>query len=61
MNQDSTGKTISIGDKVKWRGQTYTIKSFGEDTLRGAVSIKFEETPYSTETPDEWAVDLIDD
>ncbi len=59
MNQDSTGKEIFIGNQVRWRGQTYTIKSFGEDTLRGAVSIEFEEKPHSTETPDEWAVDLI--
>lgn len=60
MNQDSAGRHIKIGSKVRFRGQVYTIKAFGDRTSRGAISIEFEEAEvHTSEQPDEWGVDLI--
>lgn len=60
--QDSTGRAISVGDRVRWRGQLYTIKAFGEAVgRRGTCAIVFEEMLHiQNETPDEIAVDLVD-
>ena len=60
MYEDSTGKPIAIGDKVRWRGQHYTIKAFKKAGGRGATIIEFEETPHIEETPDEFSVDKLD-
>jgi hypothetical protein len=59
--QDSSGKPITIGDTVNWRGALYTIKSFGKTTGRyGTRTIAFEEPLHrSDEVPDEIAVDLV--
>ena len=60
--QDSTGRSIGVGDRVSWRGQIYTIKSFGDPIGRfGTRAIAFEETLHVTdEVPDEIAVDLVE-
>lgn len=60
--QDSTGRTIAVGDRVNWRGQIYTIKSFGDPAGRfGTRTIAFEEPLHiQGELPDEVAVDLVD-
>ena len=59
--QDSTGREIRVGDRVRWRGQIYTIKAFGEAVGRfGTRAIEFEETlHFGGEIPDEIAVDLV--
>jgi hypothetical protein len=59
--QDSSGRPITIGDRVSWRGQIYTIKAFGELVGRyGTRAIEFEEPLHSSdEVPDEIAVDLV--
>jgi len=60
--QDSTGKTIGVGDRVSWRGQTYTINAFGDLSGRyGTRTILFEEALHRyDEVPDEIAVDLVE-
>ena len=60
--QDSIGRPIAVGDRVSWRGQTYTIKAFGTPVGRfGTRTIEFVETPHLTdETPDEIGVDLVE-
>lgn len=64
--QDSTGKTIAVGDRVRWaRDQrTYTIRQFLPGQGRsGTAGIQFEEpcarADYLGELPDEWSVDLV--
>lgn len=58
---DSTGRTIKQGDKVRFRGQAYTIKEFGPPI--GCMEthiIVFEESAIHTnEVPDEISVDFI--
>jgi len=58
--QDSTGKHIQEGSKVRFRGKEYTIKEFryGEGRFDSAA-IEFEENVHTTEVPDEISVDLI--
>lgn len=60
--QDSTGRPIGVGDRVSWRGQIYTIKSFGDPIGRfGTRAIAFEESLHvQDEIPDEIAVDLVE-
>lgn len=60
--QDSTGRTIGVDDRVSWRGQIYTIKSFGDPIGRyGTRTIEFEESLHvADEIPDEIAVDLVE-
>lgn len=60
VHADSTGRPISIGDKIKFRGQEYTLKEFGpiEDHYKVATLI-FEEPLHTKEVPHECNVDLI--
>lgn len=61
MHKDSTGKPITEGDRVRFRGEEYTIKSFGWDGPKGVPTIEFEETEiHTTEVPDEISVDRVD-
>lgn len=62
MPTDSTGKDIDIGDRVRFRGQVYTIKEFryGEGT-HGTAWIRFQEPQHIEERADEISVDLIYD
>lgn len=60
--QDSTGRTIGVGDRVNWRGQNYTIKAFGDPVGRLVTRvIEFEEPLHiQDEVPDEIDVDLVE-
>lgn len=62
MHQDSTGRPIRKGDRVRFRGEEYTIKAFGDAYgPLGVPTIEFEETEvHTTEVPDEMSVDRID-
>lgn len=58
--EDSTGKLIKVGDRVRFRGREYLIKGFipgeGRD---GIMAMEFETTPDTPEIPDECSVDLV--
>lgn len=60
--QDSAGRPIAVGDRVRWRGEIYTIKAFGDPTGRyGTRTISFEESLHITdEVPDEIGVDRVE-
>ena len=55
---DSTGKPIHVGNKLRFRGCIYTLKSFGplDD---GVATLIFEEELHTDEVPCETSVDLI--
>lgn len=58
--QDSTGKLIKVGDRVRFRGREYLIKGFIQGEGRdGIMAIEFESQPDTPEIPDEWSVDLV--
>lgn len=57
---DSTGKQIAIGDKLRFRGQEYTLKGFGPMNLDlNVATLIFEEPLHTNEVPDEISVDKI--
>ena len=59
---DSTGKPIFIGSRVRFRGQPYTIKSFGEKIVsRDVHPIYFHEKQHVPEVADEFSVDLMEE
>lgn len=61
MPQDSSGSPVRIGDRVRWRGEVYTITAFGDRTGRfGTHTIEFDRPPHLDQTPDELSIDLID-
>ncbi len=61
MPTDSTNKEVEIGDKVRFRGETYTIKKFNPGMgLYGTSSIEFEEPIHTTEIPDEITIDFLE-
>ncbi len=65
--QDSTGQLIFVGDRVRWRGDPYTVKGFGPRTGRlNSAILEFEEpiasyilTDPNFEPPDEISVDKV--
>lgn len=61
MYYDSAGRSIREGNRVRFRGEVYTIKSFKPGEGRsGTAAIEFEEPEIHTEeVPDEWSVDLV--
>ncbi len=62
MYQDSTGKPIKVGDRVRFRGQVYTIERFvpGEGSLDTARIVFVESQAQHTDEPaDEISVDLV--
>ena len=60
MYEDSTGKYINIGDRVRFRGVIYTIKEFIPDKgLFGTAVIIFNEPQHTDEIADEISVDLV--
>lgn len=60
MHYDSTGKTVTEGDKVKFRGKEYTIKRFLETTgACGTSQIEFNEPQHTEEIADEISIDAI--
>ena len=58
MNQDSAGKFIRPGDRVRFRGHEYTIRGFGEETGHG-IEVFFNEELHTPERPTEWSIDLV--
>ena len=58
---DSAGKIITEGDKVKFRGEVYTIKRFLEsEAFHGIPELEFEEEECHTEEiPNEFSVDKV--
>ncbi len=60
--QDSAGRSIEVGDKVRFRGQVYTIKSFTPGAGQfGASKIEFNEPQHTDEEADEIKVDKVSD
>ena len=60
--QDSTGKRIMVGDRVRFRGKEYTIKNFiaAGAGPRSPYQIEFvEDEVHTDETPTEFSVDLV--
>ena len=59
MAQDSAGKSIKIGDTVRYLGDNYVIKAIreGQGTLGGA-ELDFENTDVKA---GEVSVDLVED
>lgn len=59
---DSTGFMITVGSKVRFRGQLYTIKSFHPREGRHNIArIEFEEPQHTKEPADEWSVDRVEE
>ena len=57
---DSTGKSIKIGDKVKFRGTIYTIEEFlNTKGASDSPQIRFKETQHTDEIADEFSIDLV--
>ncbi len=57
---DSTGKPISVGDKIRFRGQIYKLKGFGpNESNYGVATLIFEEPVHTTEVPNECNVDKV--
>lgn len=55
---DSTNQPIKVGDRVRFRGQVYTIKEFKPGLGRfGTAVIEFHETPHTDMLADEITVD----
>ena len=60
MPKDSTGKTILVGDVIRFRGKEYTIKEFNpKKGIYDTCSIEFNEPQHVTEVADEISVDFI--
>jgi len=60
MHYDSTGKVINKGDKVRFRGEEYTIRRFLETTgACGTSQIEFVEEQHTIEIADEISIDKI--
>lgn len=63
FTQDSAGKPIKVGDRVRFRGGIYTIKAFRPGAGRGGCNaLDFEEDvtgPHASEVPDEIGVDRV--
>lgn len=61
MTYDSTGTPIQVGDRVRFRGRVYTIKSFlPKEGRAGTSAITFEEPQHIAEPADEWSVDKVE-
>ena len=57
---DSTGNIIQVNDRVRYRGEDYTIDTFLETKgALGTSQIKFKETQHIPEIADEISVDKI--
>jgi len=60
MHYDSTGKVVTEGDKVRFRGEEYTIRRFLETTgCCGTSQIEFVEEQHTIEIADEVSIDKI--
>jgi len=60
VHADSTGRQIKLGDKIKFRGQEYTLKGFGPNEPEYDVAtLIFEEEVHTIEVPHECNVDKV--
>lgn len=60
VHADSTGKQIKVGDRIRFRGQEYTLKGFGPfENVYDVATLIFEEELHTTEIPNECTVDKI--
>lgn len=60
MYADSTGKPIAVGDKIRFRGQIYTLEDFGPvEDFYGVATLVFKEKVHTDEVPHECNVDLV--
>jgi hypothetical protein len=59
---DSIGRTIRVGDRIRFRGRVYTIMGFrpGEGT-HGTAAIELAGLLHVDEVPDEISVDLVEE
>jgi len=61
MPQDSVNRPIKVGDRVRFRGEVYTIKEFHPGKgLYGTANIIFEEPQQTPEIANETSVDLVE-
>ena len=59
--EDSTGKPIFVGDRVRFRSKIYTIKEFHPGKgLHGTAQITFVEKQHTPEIADGVSVDLVE-
>lgn len=58
---DSSGKPIDVGDTVRFRGERYTIASFGPKVSSGygTAQISFVEDQHTDEVAEEFTVDIV--
>lgn len=60
FGQDSTGKMLCIGSRVRFRGEEFTVKAFGPRDADGITTLQFyEEINHTDETPTETSVDRL--
>ena len=62
MHYDSARNPIQVGNKVRFRGQIYTIKEFSDEKgpyFKTPVLIFEEESIHTDEIPEEAIVDLV--
>lgn len=60
IGQDSAGRFITLGDRVKFRGQIYTIQAFKPGEGRGGCQgLVLDREPHVSEPPDEISVDVV--
>ena len=59
---DSTGKPVRIGNRVRFRGQLFTVKNFKPGKGRAGTSVLVFEEPitHTDEIPDEVSIDMVD-
>jgi hypothetical protein len=58
--EDSTGRTLRVGDRVRFRGTAYTIRAFHAGEGRGGTArLEFVEPQHTDEPADEVSVDLL--
>ena len=58
---DSAGRVIEPGDRIRFRGQEFTLKGFGpiEDFYGVATLVFEEEVTHTSEVPHECNVDKV--
>ncbi len=57
---DSRNNPVRVGDRVRWRGETYTIAGFVPGAgIHGTHAVEFVEPRHLDEVPDEVSIDLI--
>ena len=61
--QDSTGKPVKVGDRVRFRGQEYTVKGFNVSPHIHNPAMHdfyFEEKQHTTEVATSLSIDLVE-